>query len=175
MWCREAAWQKDEGKVTVKKKGLMMFRLDFSLPQAKGRLVYRSSEFSLDTLGREPNGGFAAVVNEVLLDASGTGQVCCVWGLCPDVSWQQGKVPLPKHRPGALILEQDTVPGVSIGVNEANNRWPVVVDSESGWMVLAPGKVPFAVEAVEFLPNCLAAVDEDGDLVCLWLRPTRIS
>jgi hypothetical protein len=134
-------------------------------------LVYRRDEFSLDTLNRYAGGLTSIVVNDVQLEVSEKGEVSAVWGMCPHTTWVECEVPLPDYQPARLIYEGEIIPGVSIGVNATDNRWQVRHDPQTGWIAVVPDRIPTSGEAVEFLPGCLAQLDQAGELLCLWLKP----
>lgn len=134
-------------------------------------LVYRRDEYSLDTLNRYIGGLTSVVVNDVQLEVSEGGEISAVWGMCPHMTWMECEVPLPTYQSARLTYQGEITPGVSIGVNSADNRWPVRHDPQTGWIAIAPDTIPTSGEAVEFLPGCLAQIDQTGELLCLWLKP----
>lgn len=136
-------------------------------------LVYWSDEYSLETLNRYTSCYNCVVVNYVLLEVSDTGEICEVWGLCAHTAWIEADVPLPQYRRARLqvVHESDVVPGAGVRVNEIDDWWPVRYDPKTGWIAIAPDAIPTSGEAVEFLPGCLAQINQTGELLCLWLKP----
>lgn len=144
-----------------------MLKADYNLPKAQGELIYKSAEYSLDTLDRTA-GGSSLLVNDIQLELSEEGVVCAVWGMCPHTTWRNGGTLLPFVRPGALVYRGTFTPGISTRIN--SERWPVRHDPRTGWIVLSRTESCEPTEAVEFLPNCLAGF-LNNELVCLWLKP----
>lgn len=151
----------------------MIFCIDYNIPQSKGDLVYYSDEFSLDTRNRKDCGITSILVNDVQLEINEDGIVCAVWGMCPHTVWKEDSISLPRYKPGALLLDEELCPGVSLRLNKPESSWAIRHDSKFGWIVLSPGDEKTFVEAVEFLPNCIAALHEKR-LVCLWLKPKML-
>ena len=151
----------------------MILHIDYNAPQPKGDLVYYSDEFSLDTRNRKDCGFTSILVNDVQLEINEDGIVCAVWGMCPHIVWKESSVALPRYKPGALLallLDGELCPGVSLRINSPESRWAIEHDSKTGWIALSSENETISVEAVEFLPNCIAALHEKR-LVCLWLKP----
>ena len=151
----------------------MTFKTSFSGSQSEGTLIYRSAEYSFDTVDRQRDGFTSIVLNELQLEVDDSGRVTAVWGYCPHTSWQKESVPLPRVRRGSLTYVGDMVPGVSIRANRSKQQWRVRYDAMSGYISVSTGGVPKEIEAVEFISGCYAAVDDQGTLVCLWLKPQQ--
>lgn len=151
----------------------MILHIDYNTPQSKGDLVYYSDEFSLDTRNRKDCGFTSILVNDVQLEINEDGIACAVWGMCPHTVWKEDSILLPIYKPGALLLDDELCPGVSLRINSPESRWAIKHDSKTGWIVLSSGYEITSIEAVEFLPNCIAALHERR-LVCLWLKPEML-
>jgi len=61
--------------------------------------------------------------------------------------------------------------GFSYGIN-SDDEWPVYVNQKTGWICV--GNPERSGEAVEFMNNCVAVVDNNNKLVSLWLKPQEL-
>jgi hypothetical protein len=146
----------------------MKLDVNFDLPAAPGDLVYRSDEYSFDTLNRL-SGVTSLLINDIQLEVTEQGAVSHVWGLCDHPSrWQASNLTAPIARGGALLCPASLTPGVSIRLND--QRWAVRHDTRTGWIAIGDHKEAESDEVVEFQSNCRAVL-RDGELVCLWLKP----
>ncbi|MEX1827892.1 hypothetical protein [Luteibacter sp. CQ10] len=139
-------------------------RLGFS-----GKLIYRSDEFSLDTLDKPAGGTSSLLVNDIQIECSEEGEMMFVWGLCPHSSWREGTVHVPDRELGVLRLTEQLLPGTSKRITASTERWPVVFDPSNGWLRIGLDDDPDQF-VVEFADGCVAALDGRG-LTRLWLRP----
>ncbi|HAB0628346.1 TPA_asm: hypothetical protein GIO12_09490, partial [Listeria monocytogenes] len=82
------------------------------------------------------------------------------------------KLTPPKFIQGKIILNEDDInPGDSKRIGAANS-WETIYDESSGWLRF--GGVNNSVETcyVEFFPNTIMGIDENGEITELWLCPT---
>jgi len=148
----------------------LIFEIKYNIIQSIGNLVYYSDEFSLDTIGRNNCGYTSFLVNDIHLEVNESGVVCAVWGICPEIKWKKSSISLPSYSSGSLIVHEKLCPGVSTRVNIDELYWDIEYDGETGWLLLREKKIQKYIDAVEFLPNCIAAL-QDKRLVSLWLKP----
>jgi hypothetical protein len=135
---------------------------------ADGRLVYRSSDYSLDVEPRRGTGLVSLLVNDVQIGVDEDGTLLHVWGYCPRESWKQTRLDVPTASPSKLRMPDiDIVPGASKRLNPLK-RWDTAFDASSGWLCI--GNASSRGEAVAFAPGAIAVV-ENGELAALWLHP----
>jgi hypothetical protein len=135
-------------------------------------LIYRPEDFSFDV---EPAlGGFTSVVvNELSLEVDETGKLIKVWGYCPYPTWVKSTI-LP---PRADLLEVFAISderflmGVSQSVNP-DQRWPVLIDQQSGWVCLNSGST--TTSFAEVLPGAVLGLDDQQHLSAVYLRPRNL-
>ncbi|EAH3831974.1 hypothetical protein JQ657_002704 [Listeria monocytogenes] len=95
-----------------------------------------------------------------------------IWGFHHDFNWKSSKLTPPKFIQGKIILNEDDInPGDSKRIGAANS-WETIYDESSGWLRF--GGVNNSVETcyVEFFPNTIMGIDENGEIMELWLCPT---
>lgn len=149
------------------------FAVEEKVLGATGRLVYRAQDYAFDTEPRPSNCPYAVGVNDVELMVDDESRVVFVTGYCPHLGWKPMRLHPPASSQGSLFLkvEPNLVPGQTIGVIARDSRWPVLVDSASGWVCL--GAPERRGHAVEFMTGCIAVL-HDERLVALWLHPAQL-
>lgn len=142
--------------------------VDVDGPVLDGTLHYDPSSLAFATLPLRET-FTSLLVNDVQLDVDDAGRITFVWGLCPHQSWVRRSLVPPTSMGGVLgVRGASLVPGVSVRVNK-EERWPVAVDPDSGWVCLGDWSIK-AARHVAFAPGAVASL-VDGDLVALWLHP----
>lgn len=139
-----------------------------------GHLVHDGTGFETEP---RPRGCVASVtINylELMLDEEEQ-WVVFVTGYCPPQGWDPAILRPRSTRRASLraVLDRPMVPGVSIALDPSEGRWPVLVDTQSGWIRIGQGRPEEDREGVEFAPGAVAVL-EDGRLVALWLHPERL-
>lgn len=133
-----------------------------------GRLVYRSTDHSLDVEPRRSTGIASLLVNDVQIGVAEDGTLLHVWGYCPRESWREAKLRAPTASLSKLQIPNiDIVPGASKRLN-SSKRWDITFDTSSGWLCI--GNASSGGEAVAFAPGAIAVM-EAGELTALWLHP----
>jgi len=146
----------------------MKFRVNYAGGVEERSLKYWADEYSFDS---EPPVGdvlFDAVLNKLNLSANDNGRIVQIWGYCPYGEWQDTNHRAPFAKQGELIVIDDLEPGYSYRIN-SDSDWPVFCNHDSGWVCI--GSPNTHGQAVEFMSNCISVVNDEGDLVALWLRP----
>jgi hypothetical protein len=151
----------------------MRFRFGSRPDRLSGRqVVYRPNDLSFDV--EPPQAGFTSVVvNELSLEVDESGRVTSVWGYCPYPAWARSKV-TPPHADFLEVFavsSEQFLRGVSQSVN-LDERWPVFVDQQSGWVSLDSGRP--ATQLAEVLPGAVLGLDDNQQLAALYLKPDRL-
>jgi len=138
---------------------------------ANTTLVYRADEYSFDI---EPSrGNFTSVLfNDLNIEIDRAGCAISVWGLCPYTTWIAAKVSPPDASFGDLffISDQPLVAGVSLRPD--SQRWPVLVDYDSGWVLLDCGRR--SDTTVKLMSGIVVGIGNDGKLAGIWLKPMTL-
>ncbi|MBI4575874.1 MAG: hypothetical protein HY722_06390 [Planctomycetes bacterium] len=153
---------------------MIMFEIAERREPAAGRLVYDGTGF--ETEPRPAGCVVSVVVNylEMMLDEEEK-WVVFVTGYCPHQGWDRVPLRPPPARRASLraVLDRPLVPGVSMGLDSSEERWPVLVDPAAGWVRLGKGDPDQDREGVQFAPGAIVVL-EGGHLRALWLRPERL-
>lgn len=137
---------------------------------ARGILVYIEKEYSFETVGCEETNGRAAMLNDVSIEFSDSGQAISIWGLCPRPSWINSYVTVPKIEKSTwLFVDETPEPGISRSIRPPSGEWNIYFDSSSGWLRFGLDPESNA-KSYLFLENCIATV-LDGELCAMFLKP----
>src|SRR5262249_3907913 len=146
----------------------MDFFIDY-LGECEQRLLkYLENEYSFDSepLTKEIN--FDIVINKLILSVIDDSKVAQIWGFCPHSTWIKTDYNVPHHTKGLLKVVDDLEQGFSYKINR-EGEWPIYINQSTGWICI--GHPENKGEAVEFMNNCVAVVDNHHKLVSLWLKP----
>lgn len=151
----------------------MKFAIDYTSKAEHKIITYVPEDyaFDIDPIVKEVDFDLALnMVNLTVLEHDGIHKVVEVWGYCPYGGWLRTRHNVPKSQPGALCVLEDLECGFSYGIN--NEEWPVYVNTRTGWVCIGDPKS--SGEAVKFITNCVAVVDNNQELTALWLRPQSL-
>ncbi len=145
-------------------------------PPVVGRLVYREDDYAFATEPRPATCGASFTINEVELMLDHERQcVVFVEGYCPDSGWRTCSLRAPVVQIGLLRTDANKpiAAGVAIGLNQKDERWPVLVDPAAGWVRLGKSDPDLDREGVQFAPGAVAVLDGNY-LRAIWLHPDRL-
>lgn len=152
----------------------MRFIVDKTREPRDLTLVYLPRDYAFSAEPRPADCAYAVGINdlELMIDEE---ELIIVFatGYCPHPSWQPAKLRPPRAIRAVLLAEADTalLPGRTVGLTARDQRWPVFVDVENGWVCLGPPDR--AGRAIEFASGCVAVLEE-GALVSVWLHPKEL-
>lgn len=140
-----------------------------------GTLRYRAADYAFATEPRPVTSGASLTINEIELMLDDSARVVAVEGYCPYPGWRKSVLRVPVSRPGILqaIRAKALTPGVAVAIRPTDDRWPVLVDPESGWVRLGDDIPENDCDGVEFAPGAIAVLDDSG-LRALWLHPEEL-
>lgn len=140
-----------------------------------GQLRYRAADYAFATEPRPATSGASLTINEIELMLDNQARVVAVEGYCPYPSWRKSALRPPASRRGILhaIRASAITPGVAVAIRPTDDRWSVLVDTESGWVRLGLDAPANDREGVEFAPGAIAVLDDNG-LRALWLHPDEL-
>ncbi len=154
---------------------MIAMRIEQGQPEP-GKLVYRNAEYAFDTVPRPKTCGASFTVNELelMLDDEEDQHVVFVAGYCPHPGWRRSVLRPPDARPGLLRgVGRPLTAGGGVAVHSRDDRWPVLVDEESGWVRLGKGSPDEDGEGARFAPGAIVVLEGDR-LVALWLHPEQL-
>lgn len=140
-------------------------------PLVNFKLLYRTSEFSIDVDPKPEGGGGSLQVNYLNLEMDPDGRVLYPWGYCP--LFQALPITTVPRLVGRGVLQPaevlDIVPGIAHSLTP-DEYWPVSVNEETGWICIGTPVASESAAWVEFAASSIAVVVDQG-LVAIWLQP----
>lgn len=145
----------------------MKFLIEYTGKTEQRILTYNIAEFSFDVEPTVQFIDFNIVVNKLNLSVVDYHKIIQVWGYCGLANNIKSNYEVPKYEKGLLIIVDHFKPGYSYRLT--NGDLPIYVNTKTGWICIGdPIKLG---NAVEFINNCVAVIDEDKEFVALWLKP----
>lgn len=150
----------------------MKFLVEYTDTLEQKTLIYDIEECSFDTKPAVQEINFDIVINKLNLTAIGdNNKIVQIWGFCGYNEWIKSNYKIPESQKGILKVIDDLVAGIgSYSVNKKD--LPVFVNIQTGWVCI--GNPEKKGDAVEFINNCVAVIDDDKEFVSLWLKPERL-
>lgn len=136
------------------------------------RLVYIPEEHSFYMDSAVNKIEIELIVNKISLAVSDN-IVVNVSGFCGLSKSMKSNYQVPEYKKGCLQVEHNLNNGFAYGVNDDDNyEYPVYINVQCGWVCI--GNPEKKGNAVEFINNCVAVIDDDKEFVSLWLKPERL-
>lgn len=134
-----------------------------------GQIIYRTEEFSFDTIGGEFS-NTSVMINDVFLGINDcTNEIVQVWGLSPQAKWITMSCSLPHYIEGSIIVSNQRDLLHPIRVNGIM-PWKEYYNPTTGWLCLDSGDSRFSKDiCVCFVNNALALI-KNGKMLSLWLK-----
>lgn len=150
----------------------MKFLIEYTDTVEQKTLIYDIEEFSFDTEPTVQEINFDVVINKLNLTAvDDDNKIVQVWGFCGYNEWIKSSYEVPERKKGTLKVLDDLASGVgSFLINKENV--PMYVNVQTGWVCI--GNPEKKGNAVEFINNCVAVIDDDKEFVSLWLKPETL-
>jgi hypothetical protein len=151
----------------------MKFNIDYNKKKENRLLTYDVDELGFDI---EPRSDYAMdidlALNTLELNiANDDRSVVEVLGFCGYGNWIKSNFSVPQYKEGSLKVTDDLVAGIgSYRINKED--LPIYVNILTGWICI--GNPEKSGSAVEFINNCVAVINYDGEFIALWLKPQTL-
>jgi hypothetical protein len=132
-------------------------------------LTYISEECSFDMEPIVSKMDFELIVNKLSLTVIDE-KIIQLWGFCGLGEWMKSNYQVPEYKKGILKVEHNLEFGFAYGIND--EEFPVYVNVQTGWVCI--GNPEKRGDAVEFINNCIAVIDDNKEFVSLWLKPKSL-
>ena len=150
----------------------MKFIIEYGKNIQKRVLTYITEDGSFDMEPFVKNYNFELVLNKLTLSVVDD-TIVQVTGFCGFAEWMKSNYQVPEYKSGSLLVKHNLNYGFAYGINDDDNyEYPVYINVQSGWVCI--GNPEKKNNAVEFINNCVAVIDDDKDFVSLWLKPDRL-
>ena len=148
----------------------MKFNIEHSNNIGRKLLVYLPEECSFYTGERaESKIDLELILNKLSLSVVDD-RIVDVNGFCGLDKSMLSLCQIPEYKKGVLKVEHNLDFGFAYGIND--NDLPVYVNTQTGWVCLGfPEKEG---KGVEFINNCVAFINDVGEFLSLWLKPTTL-
>ncbi|WP_138483540.1 hypothetical protein [Dyadobacter bucti] len=148
----------------------MKFLIENNNKIGQQELLYLEDECSFYTEYTGIGIDVELIVNKIALQASES-KIVDLSGFCGLNKSMKSNFKVPESQKGILKVIDDLEGGIgSYSVNKED--LPVYVNTQTGWVCI--GNPEKKGNAVEFIKNCVAVIDDDKELVSLWLKPKRL-
>jgi hypothetical protein len=150
----------------------MKFLVEYTDTIEQKTLIYDIEECSFDTEPTVQEINFDVVLNKLNLTAiDDDNKIVQVWGFCGYNEWIKSSFNVPERKKGTLKVLGDLISGIgSYSINKED--LPIYVNIETGWVCI--GNPEKKGNAVEFINNCVAVIDDSKEFVSLWLKPKSL-
>lgn len=149
----------------------MRFIIEYTNQTQNRLLKYIIDEYSFDCEPTHDEINFEIVVNKLSLTVNENNEVFQVLGFCPYGEWIKANYNVPKSKKGLLKVKDNFDPGFSYKVNK-DKDFPIYVNITTGWVCV--GNPKEQGNSVEFMNNCIANINNNEQLVSLWLKPEEL-
>jgi hypothetical protein len=151
---------------------IMEFFIENTGNSEQRTLIYREDEFSFDMEPWVHEIDFDITINTLTLTVVDS-KVIQLSGFCGLNKNMRTNYDVPQNKKGELkILHSENYFG-GIGCYEVNkDNLPVYVNAQTGWICI--GEPQKQGNAVEFVNNCVAVIDDNQKFVSLWLKPQKL-
>lgn len=135
-------------------------------------LTYIQEECSFNMEPFVENYDFELVLNKLTLSIIDD-IVVQVTGFCGYREWIKSIYQVPQYKKGSLGVEHNLNYGLAYVISDNDDyEYPIYVNVQTGWVCI--GNPEKKGDAVEFINNCVAVIDDDNDFVALWLKPKEL-
>lgn len=147
----------------------MKFLIKKGKPISNKKLVYFADECSFNMGTVNYNVSIEWILNKISL-SSHENIIVDVSGFCGLASHMNKDIYIPKYSKGILKVEHNLEYGFAYSIFDKGQ--PVSFNSKTGWVCVGnPIKLS---NAVEFIKNCIAVINDNGDFLSLWLKPVSL-
>ncbi len=147
----------------------MKFLIEDSDTVADKELVYLIDECSFYMGKINHDVDVEWILNKISL-ASSDNTIIHISGFCGLSISMNSNICVPEYSKGRLKVEHNLKKGFAYGIYDDDQ--PIHLNTKSGWVCIGdPLKLG---KAVEFIQNCVAVINSDGQLLSLWLKPKSL-
>ena len=155
------------------RRRLYMFKITKEYDMNYRRLVYRQEEYGFDSIPLK-NSDYYILFDTLQLGFDSENNACVqIFGFFPQiVQAEERDVLIPNSNKGSIILLLDECQldlGDSIRFVQSDS-WVSYYSPSKGYTYFGKEKLSDSVEYVEFYPDCIAALNEKGDIEAFWLK-----
>ena len=150
----------------------MKFHIDYSAKKEDRLLTYDADEFGFNIEPKVQEIDFGITINSLDLTVVGDDRkVIEVLGFCGYGNWIKSNYIVPEYIEGSLKVI-DELEGGAGSYAISKQELPINVNIQTGWVCI--GNPEKKGNAVEFINNCVAVIDNEEEFISLWLKPQTL-
>ena len=127
-----------------------------------------NEDYSFDSSPSVIEVDFDLVLNNLNLSVL-NGKVIQIWGFCVLDKSNTTNFDVPNYKSGALNIVDSFKQGHAYAIN--NVELIITINHHRRWICVGDPSVKD--NGVEFMKNCIAVINENGQLVALWIKPNN--
>lgn len=145
----------------------MFFKFEITDEISHQTLYYFKEDYSFDMDPAILSVNYSLILNKLNLSVNDHNYVVQIWGFCPYGNWIRTEKNVPDNNLGRLLVTKEVESDFSCSLNSTD--WPIFINQNTGWVCI--GNKDATNVAMQFIKNCVAVLDNNGQLEALWLKP----
>lgn len=152
---------------------MVKFKIEYAADEIiEKQLLYLEDECSFYMKYNDQNTDLELIINKISLQVSND-RVINLSGFCGLNNKMKSDVKVPEFKKGILKVEHNLQSGFAYGINDdIDYKYPIYINIKMGWVCI--GNPNSNKNAVEFITNCVAVIDDKGNFESLWLKPKNL-
>ncbi|HFI0435754.1 MULTISPECIES: hypothetical protein [Streptococcus] len=136
------------------------------------RLIYRKSEYSIDTIPVR-NSDICILIDYLQIGFDSVSNACTqIFGFFPQFQFSERReFSIPNAQKGVLLLNSEKY-GLEAGDSlclKQTGDWISVYSDKTKYIYFGKPQLSFNVSYIKFFPCCIAAINDAGELEGLWM------
>ena len=150
----------------------MKFKIEYTENIRQQQLLYLVDECSFYTNYINQGIDLELIFNKITLQVLNN-EIVDLNGFCGLSKEMSADIKVPSSKKGILKVEYISENGFSYEINEKfDHEYPVYINIETGWVCV--GNPNIKKKSVEFINNCIAVINDNGNLASVWLKPKKL-
>lgn len=162
----------------------MKFFIEYTGYTEQRTLLYRTDEYSFDMEPLVSEIDYDIAIDRLQLTVVND-RVVQLWGVCGLLHSMKTNIMPPESKKGILGVTDELEPGFSYDISDILDdvtsglsysinelKYPVYRSKLKKWFCI--GYPEKQGNAVEFINNCIAVIDDNGKFLSLWLKPEMV-
>lgn len=148
----------------------MKFSITYTDNVEQQEVVFDKSEWSFDTIPVVNEVSFDIAVNCLNLSVIGdNNRIGQIWGFGGGSKWEKSNIIPPSCKKGIVAVASELSENDYGLSHKLLDNVPITINTQTNWICY--GDYQQTANAVEFIKNCIAVLNEENELVALWINP----
>lgn len=150
----------------------MKFNIEYTDNIRQQQLLYLEDECSFYMDYTNQGIDIELIINKIALQVFDN-KIFALSGFCGLSKEMRTNFQVPNSKKGILKVDHNLKYGFAYDINEKfDYEYPVFINVGTGWVCI--GNPKLTGNAVEFINNCIAVIDENKNFLSLWLKPESL-